>query len=195
MRTILLSLMIFTLSYAATSANSTDNNIYNFKYSPIEGTQQIKNNIFLNGNFDSILRYDSLYFNGKSLESDSQKNFNTIKKKIHEFTNDKTHEIIVSVVAYTQKVVNKNQEIKLDTSYTNFFQSIAQRDNKNKEDASNEAVNSMQIIYDEMLDNNISKEIIYRENCTGKANLYSEEFSEGRSKNNRINITIYVKKL
>ena len=53
----------------------------------------------------------------------------------------------------------------------------------------------MDIVYKNMLDNNISKEIIYKENRVGKDNLYTEEFSEGRDLNNRVDVAIYVKEV
>ena len=224
MRTILLSLIAFTFSYAAEAPvnstlasdvdmssykdlpkqesriqfdvnNSTDDGIYNFKYSPLSNTPQMKKNIFLSGNFDAIFRYDSLYFNEESLELNSQESFDEIKEKIHDLLDEKTHEIVVSIIAYTQKVNNKNQDIELDTGYTNFFQSTAQRDNENIKAASEEAVDFMEIIYNEMIDDNIPKELVYKESRIGKGNLYTEEFSEGRSKNNRVDISIYVKEL
>ena len=83
----------------------------------------------------------------------------------------------------------------MDSAYTNFFQNIAQRDNLNPDSASDDALNYMEIIYKRMLDDNISKEIIYKENRVGKDALFSEEFSDGRALNNRVDVAIYVKEI
>ena len=167
--------------------------IYNYSYSPNTPAESKKTNILLTGNFDNILRYDSLYFDGDSLNSDSQEVFDMISNDIHTYLDDESKDIIVSVLGFTQKVENKNEEVSLDTGYTNFFQSIAQRDNLDANSASDEALNFMEIVYEKMLDDNISSEVIYKENRVGKDNLYTEEFSDGRDLNNRVDIAIYVK--
>ena len=61
------------------SNDSDENGIYNFKYSPNKPSNK-KTNIFLDGNFDKIHRYDSLYFTGDALTSDSEKVFENITK-------------------------------------------------------------------------------------------------------------------
>jgi len=167
--------------------------IYNYSYSPNAPAKSKKTNIFLTGNFDKVLRYDSLYFNENSLSEDSQKVFDIISKDIHSYLDDESKNVIVSILGFTQKVENKNEEVTLETGYTNFFQSIAQRDNLNPESASEEALNFIEIVYEKMLDSNISSEVIYRENRVGKDNLYTEEFSDGRDLNNRVDVAIYVK--
>ena len=169
------------------------NGIYNYKYSPNTTANSNKSNILLNGNFDKIQRYDSLYFDEGSLDSNSQKTFDLISKDIHAYLNDESQNIIVSVLGFTQKIENKDEGVSLGTGYTNFFQSVAQRDNLNPDNASEEALNFMEIVYEKMLDDNISSEVIYKENRVGKDNLYTEEFSDGRALNNRVDIAIYVK--
>jgi len=224
MRKILLAIMAFTFSFASEEvvssklsgsvdlsnyqeiqkqetkivfdANDTDNDgIYNYKYSPNSSSQDQETNIFLDGNFDKIHRYNSLYFSKGSLVSDSNDTFDEIVEQIHKYTDDKSREIVVSVLGFTQKIETQDEEIGTGTSYTNFFQSIAQRDNLNPGKASDEALNFMEIVYERMLDDNISKEIIYKENRVGKDALYTEEFSDGRDLNNRVDVAIYVKEV
>ncbi len=177
-------------------ANNTDTDgFYNYKYSPNRVTSQKETNIFLDGNFDKIHRYKSLYFNDNSLDADSNENFTQINKQIHKYIDDKSREIVVSILGFTQKIDNTNEDIDLDSSYTNFFQNIAQRDNLEPNSASDDSKNYMKIVYEKMLNNNIPTEIIYKENRVGKDNLYTEEFSDGRDLNNRVDVAIYVKEV
>ena len=177
-------------------SNSSDvEGIYNYKYSPNAKLNKDESNIFLEGYFETIHRYDSLYFNGASLDGDSEKVFDAITKQIHKYRDDESREIVVSVLGFTQKIENPNEEIGTDTAYTNFFQNIAKRDNLDSDSASDEALNFMEIVYEKMLDDNISKEIIYKENRVGKDALFTEEFSDGRAKNNRVDVAIYVKEI
>ena len=169
--------------------------IYNYSYSPNTKAKSKEENILLTGNFDKIHRYEPLYFDDSALTLDSEKTFDAIKKQIHSYLDDKSREIVVSVIGFTQKVENKSEEVALSTSYANFFQSVGQRDNLNSDKASEDTLNFMDIVYKKMLDDNISSEVIYKENRVGKDNLYTEEFSNGRELNNRVDIAIYVKKI
>lgn len=169
--------------------------VYNYSYSPNETGEQERANVLLTGNFDRIHRYDSLYLEDGNLTESSQKTFETITEQIHNYVDDASREIVVSIIAYTQKVENKNQEVALESAYTNFFQKIAQRDDLDPKVAQESATHSLEYIYKKMLDDNISEEIIYRENRIGKDALYSEEFAEGRARNNRVDVAIYVKEI
>ena len=224
MRNIFLVLLVFTFSFASEQVqnsklsddvdlsdykelkekdnkivfdlNSSDvDGVYNYKYSPNSISKDKEINIFIDGNFDEIHRYKSLYFNSDSLDDDSNKIFTKITKQIHKYTDDKSREIVISVLGFTQKIENKNEEVDLDSSYTDFFQSIAQRDDLNPNNANEDTINYMKIVYEKMIDDNISKEIIYKENRVGKDNLFTEEFSDGRELNNRVDVAIYVKKI
>ncbi len=201
MRNIFLALVACTFLFASQESkivfdqnSSNFNGIYNYTYSQNTSSNTDKFNVFLNGNFDAIHRYDALYFDGESLDDDSNETLSAITKQIHSYEDDNSSEIAVSIIAYTQKIEIINQAISTDSAYTNFFQSIAQRDNLNPDNALDDALRVMNIVHKEILDNNISEEIIYTESRIGKANLYTEEFSQGRDKNNRVNVTIYMKK-
>ena len=145
-------------------ANHSDvDGIYNYNYSPNAPADTQKSNIFLDGNFEKIYRYDSLYFDGDTLTEESDEVFNKIVKQIHKYTDDESREIVVSVLGFTQKVETQDEDLGTGTAYTNFFQSIGQRDDLDPDSASDEALNFMEIVYKKMLDDNISKEIIYKE--------------------------------
>jgi len=175
--------------------SSSKEGIYNYDYVQNNPSDSSEINIFLNGNFEKIHRYESLYFKGSSLTSDANKTFNKIVKTIHSYTDDKSRKIVVSVLGFTQATENTNLEIGTDSAYTNFFQNIGKRDNLNPKSASDESLDFIEIVYEQMLEDNISKEIIYRENRVGKDALYTEEFSDGREKNNRVDVAIYVKEI
>jgi hypothetical protein len=176
------------------SNGSDTNGIYNYVYSPRTGDDN-KKNIFLEGSFEKIDRFDPLYFNGEVLTDDANKTFQKFIEKIHHYIQDESREIVVSVIGYTQKVENNVTDINLESSYTNFFQKMLQRDDLDKKDAVKEALDYLHIVYKKMLDNNISDDIIYREKRVGKDQLYTEEFTDGRDKNNRVEVAIYVKEV
>ena len=169
--------------------------IYNYNYSPNNKAKTTETNILLSGNFDKIHRYEPIYFDGDTIVSESEKTFDEIMDKVHAYIDNEEREIVVSVIGYTQKIKHKNQEVSLDSGYTDFFQSVAQRDNIDAEGAKDSAENTLKIIYDKIVDRNVSKELIYTESRVGKDNLSSEEFSDGRDLNNRVNIAIYVKEV
>ena len=172
--------------------SSQTQGIYNYKYSPNVEIQE-RENIFLEGNFDIIKRYKSLYFTENNLTEDANKTLSEIVQKLHNYIDDESREVVVSVIGYTQKVEDNKTEVSLDSGYTNFFQSVGQRDDLDPKEASKSTISYMKIVYDKLLDNNISKDIIYRESRVGKDEIQTEEFSEGREKNNRVEVAIYVK--
>ena len=177
-------------------ANASEfDGIYNYSYNESTDSAFNKTNIFLDGNFEKIHRYESLYFKDNMLTRDSNETLQRIMKKIHSYRDDKSREIVVSVLGFTQKTQNDSKDLDLDSAYTNFFQSIGQRDNLKPSSASDESLNFIEVVYKKMLEDNISKEIIYKENRIGNDNLFTEEFSDGRSLNNRVDIAIYVKEV
>ena len=173
--------------------SSKTNGIYNYKYSPLEQRKKEKENIFLNGNFDKIERFAPLYFKGNVLDNDSNKTLNNIIHQIKEHTSSKDQGVAVTIIGYTQKTENNVTKVNLESGYTNFFQKVAQRDNMNPKKANKESIDYMKNVYDILVDHNISKNILYKENRAGKDALNTEEFSDGREKNNRVEIAMYVK--
>ncbi len=175
---------------------SNKNGIYNFEYSPnTVAPKDVNQNILLNGNFDAIYRYKSLYFDGDDFDGDSNDTFAKILDKIESYKANDFSAIIVSIIGYTQKMEDNKTELPLNTGYTNFFQSVGQRDDIDPDTATKEATDFMEVVYQKLLDENVSKAILYRENRAGKDNLYTEEFSDGRDRNNRVNVAIYIKKM
>jgi len=173
--------------------SSQTNGIYNYKYSPFEQRKKQSENIFLDGNFDKIERFAPLYFKGDSIDNDSNKTLASIIQKIKEYTKNKHRGIAVSIIGYTQKTENNATKVNLESGYTNFFQKVAQRDNMNPKKARDNSIDYMKTVYDALVDHNISKKILYKENRAGKDALETEEFSDGREKNNRVEVAIYVK--
>ena len=58
---------------------SNRNGIYNYSYSPNNTKPTAgKQNILLDGNFDAIYRYKSLYLDGESFKGDSNETFSKI---------------------------------------------------------------------------------------------------------------------
>ncbi|WP_297482613.1 OmpA family protein [Sulfurimonas sp.] len=173
--------------------NSQTNGIYNYRYSPLEQRKKQSANIFLDRNFDKIERFSPLYFKGDTLDNDSNKTLNDIIEKIKEYRNSKNQGVAVTIIGYTQKTENNATKVNLESAYANFFQSVAQRNNMNPKKAREESIDYMKNIYDTLVDHNISKKILYRENRAGKDALKTEEFSDGREKNNRVEVAIYAK--
>ena len=173
--------------------SSQTNGIYNYKYSPFEQRKKQSVNIFLNGNFDKIERFAPLYFQGNALDSDSNKRLNNIIQQIKEHTSSKDQGVAVTIIGYTQKTENNATKVNLESGYANFFQRVAQRNNMNPKKAREESIDYMKNVYDALVDHNISKKILYRENRAGKDALETEEFSDGRKKNNRVEVAMYVK--
>lgn len=179
--------------------------IYNYNYDPVNGDgfdgNRSNMNPFLYGHFKHIYRFDALIFgDNDSFNDDSEATFenivNTIKK--YNTTIDKTtgvkNEVIVSILGFTRQVENKSEEVELESGYANFFQSIGQYDKPDRNSSKEAAKNYAQYVYDLLVDNNISKNILYKENRVGGDSLYTEGTEEGRENNHRVEVAVYVKK-
>lgn len=181
------------------------NGIYNYDYGIDKGDgfdgNRSNMNPFLYGHFKKIYRFDALIFgDGDTFNDDSKEVFDEIVKTIHSYDNNDSditgisNEIIVSILGFTRKVENKNESVDLDSGYTNFFQSIGQYDELDSNTSQEDAKNYAQYVYDLLAENNISKEILYKENRMGEDSLYTEGVEEGREKNHRVEVAVYVKK-
>jgi len=172
--------------------------IYNDDYIPEATTPYAKErhvtkekNPFLYGNFEKIYRYDGLYVDGDSFDSDeSQERFDAMLQVIKE--NQESRDVLVSILGNTKQVENKKQDIDTDNFYTNFFQSIGQYDRMDVNASKDRAKDEAKYVYDSFIDNNISEKLLYKENRMGGDNLYTEGTSDGRSLNNRVDVAIYI---
>lgn len=180
--------------------------IYNYNYDVKNGDgfdgNRSNMNPFLYGHFKKIYRFDALTFgDDTSFDSDAQKTYDAIVKTIRKYTkkddNDTgiSNEVIVSILGFTRQVENKDEDKSLDSGYTDFFQSIGEYEAPDINTSKDEAKNYAQYVYEHLIDDNISKGILYKENRMGADGLYTEGTEAGREKNHRVEVAVYVKKL
>ncbi len=193
--------------------DEAEDSIYNFTYSPLEENKKSPSNanIFLTGSFEKIYRYDSLIVeysagteessDGESekkeasygLDENSDKTFERIVQRIKDHQEDKTKEVLVSVISYTKSTEDKAQKLSTGNWFTNFFQSVGQYEGLEDNNSKEIAANYGERVFELLKEQNISESIIYKENREGNDNLYSEGLSEGRDLNNRVEVTVYLK--
>ena len=172
---------------------SSTNGIYNYVYSPLSKDTPKQPNVFLNGFFDKIERFDPLYFQDGKLDRDSNETLNRIVRKIKYYAAKEHGGVAVTIIGYTQSVEENKTKVELENAFANFIQNLFQRDGEDPKKAKKQVHHHMQLVYKTLLENNISKNIIYKESRVGKDPLYTEATREGRDKNNRVEVAIYVK--
>jgi len=178
------------------SNESNQPGVYRYKYNPLEKTvANDKNNPFLSLKYEHIYRFDALIFGeSNSFDDASEETFKKIIDTIKKIESEEKTEYVVSILGNTPHVDNKKENVVLDSSYTNFFQSIAQRDDIKADTAKEDAANYAKYVYEKMLDENISKDFLYQENRMGDDALYTQGTADGRELNSRVDVAIYAKK-
>jgi len=154
-----------------------------------------KRNPFVYNDYKYIYRFDALTFEDENeLSDEAEKTFESILSKLNEIQKNKDNEYIVSIIGHTREVDNTKEDIELDTGYTDFFQSIAQYNKPKENEASKKSKNYAKYIYEKLIESKIKKEYLYQENVEGSDPLYSENDEEARELNERVEVTIYLKK-
>jgi len=151
------------------------------------------NNTFMSGDYQEIIRFDSIVFDGEEVSEESEDTLKKAMKKIKTYQDDGQN-IAVVIIGNTKPQTDDENEMKIDSStYANAIQNWFRSENDHN---SSEKRSKMyaQTIADKMHDQNISKEIIVLEYREGKDPAYSDATSEGEDLSERAMITLYVTK-
>lgn len=154
-----------------------------------EESETLTNPVFY-GSFDKIYRFDPLYMEE---DKDNDKTYEKILNTIKKYDSNDTEDIIVSLTGHTSSVEKPEEEVSLDSGYTNFFQSIAQDDDLDLNTSIDNANEYLEEVTKRLEDDNVSRRIMLIENRKGDVNLYTEAAGDGKDLNDRVDVVIYVK--
>ena len=143
---------------------------------------------FTNDYFTQIKRYPPIFFDGESIDGDSQEVFDQI---LEDLNNSDTEKSRITIIGNTAESVDKKSQVSTNW-FVNFFQGVATHEGNDPESDVNLSKKRGEIVFEKLLDNNVSKEIMFVSERGGKDKLYTEGLSEGRQLNNRVDVALYL---
>ena len=182
----LLAPLVLSLSLSAST--------YDEKYTVIQDTNtslELNDNTFMQGDFEEIIRFDAIEFDGDEIEDDSVEVFDAAIAKIKAYKDAKKI-IQVTVIGHTNEATDDANEETVDSdTYANGIQNWF----RYEEDTNSTLQRSesyAQTVYDKMADENISKKLMVVEYRGGVDMAYTDEDSSSRDLSNRVMLTMYV---
>ena len=164
---------------------------YDYDYS-VDSSKQIvssdkKLDSFMNGDFEEIIRFDALVVDDENATQDIDKISRTIKK----YTDDSKN-IRVKIIGHTSEATDEHNEMVVDSDvYANKIQNwfrFSLDANTSKELSKTYA----QDVANALVDNNVSKDLLYVEYRSGEDMAYTDSTTQGRDLSNRVMVTLYV---
>lgn len=151
-------------------------------------------NYFMSGDFDEIIRFDMLKFDEETMDENSQDKFDKIVEKVNSYL-ENNRDVKITVIGHTQRSTDDLNENKIDSdTYANRIENIF-RDSLNENNSSALSKEYATTIEKKLLDNNISKDIIFVEYRAGKDLAFSDSTEEGKELSNRVMVTMYVENI
>ena len=138
--------------------------------------------------FTEIKRYAPIFFDGESMDSDSQEVFDLI---LEDLNNSDLNRSRLTIVGNTAESLDENSQVSTNW-FVDFMQNVATHEGDDAESDVNLSKKRGEIVYQELVDNNISENIIFVFERGGKDKLYTEGLSEGRQLNNRVDVSLYI---
>jgi outer membrane protein OmpA-like peptidoglycan-associated protein len=185
MKLIVLSMLMTVFAYAGT---------YDYSYSPLgkaEERNSTTEDSFMYGDFEKIIRFNALLFDGGTLRADSKEYLGTIAQKVGEFKNS-GQRVAVSIIGHTQASTDDPNEnaIKSRTYAEKVISWFSREQDHNTSERISEgyAKDVQKLLADQGVDKNMTV-LEYR---GGQDEAYSDATSEGRDLSNRVMVTLYV---
>lgn len=169
---------------------------YDDTYSVVTTDNPVEKNVnkFMSGDFDEIIRFDMLGFDDDAMDESSQDEFDKIVEKINRYL-ENNRDIKITVIGHTQRPTDDFNENKVDSdTYANGVENIF-RHSLNENNSTSFSKEYAAKIENKLLDNNISKDIIYVEYRAGKDLAFSDSTDEGKELSNRVMVTLYVENI
>ena len=169
--------------------------IYSDNYRVIEHNQTLQknDNLFMDGYFEEIHRYDMILFSGERIQEESQKTLARILQDLKKFK-ERNKEFKVTLLGHTNRFTDDENEAKIDSqTYANAVQNMF-RSSLGKEESLQLSKVYVQEIEKRLVDENISKELLFPEYRGGKDEVYTNATDEGIARSNGVMVTIYIEK-
>ena len=192
-KTLLLgTLLSVTLSWS--DALYTDTYMQNVKKLNSIVDTGIKNTLnpsrLMNEQFDQIMRFEPLYFNGTEMTEASEKTLQSILEVIHQIGSSSYY---VSIIGHTSDHLEPSHEIKLN-KWSTFWQNLGGEESMSKEESIALANDRIKRVHNILIANKVNPSVIYNENRLSKDKIATEATKEGRAMNNRVDVALYLKK-
>jgi|GEM_PF-3468816 len=158
-------------------ANSSDRTDY-----------ELTASFFTNDYFTQIKRYPPIFFDGESIDSDSQEVFDQILEDLNSSDPEKSR---ITIIGHTAESLDKKSQVETNW-FVDFFQNVATHQGDDPQKDINLSKKRGEIVFEKLLDNNVSKEIMFVSERGGKDKLYTEGVKEGRRLNNRVDVALYL---
>jgi len=138
--------------------------------------------------FTNIIRYDPIFFDGESMDDNASDILEKIMADLNASDINKSRMTIIGHTAESKDVHNT-----IATNwFVSFFQSIATHEGNTPEEDANLSTKRGEIVYQWFIDQNVSENVMLVDERAGKDKLYTEGLVEGREKNNRVDVVLYV---
>jgi len=166
--------------------------LYSSSYASIYDDES-KRDFFLDNDFEEIIRFDMISFEGDRVDRNSVGILRKIIRKIKTYSNSPS-KIRVSIIGHTNAVTEDENEMKVKSdTYAKYvcdmFTSCL-----TKEDAKLKSTKYASIIQKIMIKNSINGRITVVDYRSGDDLAFSDSTQEGKELSNRVMITLYVLK-
>ena len=185
MRTFILAPLLLAASLNAATYDE------NYRVRDLNETIKPNYNVFMHGDFEQIIRLDMISMDDDSDNNSSNEIVDKTVKKVRELQ-DAGKSVKVTIIGHTNRATDDENELSIDSdTYANTIQNWFRYEldtNSSQEISADYA----QEIKEKMLDENLSKEILFTEHRGGLDQGFSDGTTEGRDLSNRVMVTIYV---
>ncbi len=182
-------LLLLTMIFALTSFGG----IYDHSYSPLEHESDItvERDPLMYGDFEKIIRFKPLQFEGDELSDDAKAKLDEIVKTIGVYDVNET-KMSVSIIAYTEPLTDdSNEDAIASKTYANIIQNWFRKDlDKNASEQISEA--SAQRVQKLLIDGGVDENMTIIEVRGANDQAYSGATSEGRRLSNRVMVALYL---
>jgi len=137
--------------------------------------------------FTDIIRYDPIFFKGEKMDNASQKIFEKVISDLNKSDMERSR---LTIIGHTAESLDTNNSVHTN-GFVEFFQDIVTHEGNPPQKDYNLSKKRAEMVYEKLLDNNVSKDIIYVTQRSGKDKLYTETIKKGRELNNRVDIALY----
>ena len=138
--------------------------------------------------FTNIIRYEPIFFDGESMDDNASAILEKIMADLNASDMNKSR---MTIIGHTAESKDVNNTISTNW-FVSFFQSVATHEGNTPEEDVNLSTKRGEIVYQWFRDQNVSENVMLVDERAGKDKLYTEGLVEGREKNNRVDVTLYI---
>ncbi|SFV65347.1 Outer membrane protein A precursor [hydrothermal vent metagenome] len=163
----------------------------NYRVTDLSKTIETNFNVFMDGNFERIIRYDMINMNGEDDDNSSAEVIDAASKEVKKFQ-DEGKGVKVTIIGHTNRPTDDINEKTIDSdTYAKKIQNWFRYslDTNNSQDRSENYVKEIQ---DAIVNAGVDRNITYVELRAGRDQGFTEATVEGRDLSNRVMVTLYV---